>query len=168
MMQLSTERLLLRPFKKSDWHALHQILSDVDVMQYSLNGPYSAQKSKAFLEQCILRSNNNEPTLLAAIDKQTQQLIGSCGFFPQTIQRVAELELGYRFAKDYWGKGLATEATIALKRYAFNEMKLTRLISLINSHHIASIRVAEKNKFRLEKKMLYAGKIPISMYAVMR
>lgn len=168
MTELITERLLLRPFQQSDFLKLHQLLSDIDVMQYSLNGPYSEKKSQLFLKQCILKAQNSEPTLLAVIDRKTKQLIGSCGFFPQIIQRVAEIELGYRFFKHVWGQGLATEATQALKNHAFNEMGLTRLISLIDTNNMASIRVAEKNDFKLEKQMCYAGKIPISIYAVIR
>lgn len=168
MTNITTDRLLLRPFKSADLPMLHQLLSDPLVMKFSLNGPYSEQKSKVFIEQCILKSSNNEPSLLAVIDKNTHQFIGSCGFFPQTIQGIAELELGYRLLKSYWGRGLATEATTALKHYAFNEWGLSRLISLIDTDNIASVRVAEKNGFKLEKTMLYDGRISVDFYAVLR
>ena len=81
---------------------------------------------------------------------------------------MAELELGYRLLTHYWGKGFATEAAIAMKTYAFNEMDLTRLISLIETENIASIRVAEKNGFKLEKTMLYDGRISVGMYVAIR
>ena len=135
-------------------------------MRFSLNGPYSKEKSTAFINQCIQKSESNQPSLVAIIEKKTNRLIGSCGFYPQQIQGKQELELGYRLLKNYWGKGLATEATIAVKNYAFNEMGLTRLISLIEKENIASVRVAEKNGFKLEKEMLYDGKISVGIYAV--
>ena len=163
MNNITTKRLLLRPFQQSDFEDAYQLLSDPEVMHYSLNGPYSRQKSSDFVTQCILKSDNNEPTLFAVIDTNKNQFIGFCGFFPQKIQGKEELELGYRFAKAYWGKGFATEAAIAVKHYAFNELGLTRLISLIETTNAASLRVAEKNGFRVEKQMLYDARISIAM-----
>jgi len=168
MIKITTERLLLRPFQSSDFEKVHQLLSDPDVMRFSLNGPYSKQKSMHFINQCILKSENNEPSLIAVIEKKNNQLIGSCGFFPQKIQGTEELELGYRLLKNYWGQGFATEAAMAVKTYAFNEMGLTRLISLIETGNNASVRVAEKNGFKLEKQMLYDGKISVAIYAATR
>ncbi|WP_026339442.1 GNAT family N-acetyltransferase [Psychromonas ossibalaenae] len=168
MINITTERLFLRPFQSRDFEKVHQLLSDPAVMRYSLNGPYSKQKSMDFINQCILKSENNEPSLLAVIEKKNNQLIGSCGFFPQKIQGQEELELGYRLLKNYWGKGLATEAAAAVKTYAFNEMGLTRLISLIETGNKASVRVAEKNGFKLEKQMLYDGRISVAVYAAAR
>ena len=165
---IKTERLILRPFQSNDFEKAYRLFSDPIVMRFSLNGPYSAEKCKKFIDQCMLKSKNNEPSLLAVIDNQTNQLIGSCGFFAQTIQGMAELELGYRLLPHYWGKGLATEAAIAMKGYAFNEMGLTRLISLIETDNIASIRVAEKNDFKLAKTMLYDGRISVGMYVAVR
>lgn len=168
MNNIKTERLILRPFQSTDLNSAYQLFSDPEVMRFSLHGPYTEQKSKNFIEQCMFKSKNNEPSLLAVIDKKSNQLIGSCGFFPQQIQGMAELELGYRLLKNYWGQGLATEAAMAMKAYAFNEMGLTRLISLIEAENIASVRVAEKNGFKLEKTMLYDGTISVGMYVAIR
>lgn len=165
-MNITTERLTLRPFQINDIEATHQLLSDPEVMRFSLNGPYSKKKSTDFIIQCMQKSENNLPSLLAIIDKKNSMLIGSCGFFPQKILGKQELELGYRLLKDYWGKGLATEAAVAVKAHARDKMGLNRLISLIEKENTASIRVAEKNGFKLEKEMLYDGKISVGIYAV--
>ena len=45
-------------------------------------------------------------------------------------------------------------------------MGLTRLISIIEKENIASIRVAKKNGFKLEKEMLYDKRIQVQIYAV--
>jgi ribosomal-protein-alanine N-acetyltransferase len=164
-MKIITERLILRPFQIDDFTAIHQLLSDPDVMRFSLNGPYCKEKSTEFMTQCIDKSNKKQPSLLAIIDKKSNLMIGSCGFYAQKILGKKELELGYRLLKNHWGKGFATEAALAVKNHAFNEMGLTRLISLIEKDNIASIRVAEKNGFKLEKEMLYDGRIYVCIYA---
>jgi ribosomal-protein-alanine N-acetyltransferase len=165
-MKITTERLILRPFQSNDIEAVHHLLSDPDVMHFSLNGPYTKEKSADFINQCIQKAEKNQPSLLAIIDKKTNLLIGSCGFYPQKILGKQELELGYRLLKDYWGKGFATEAAIAVKTYASDKMGLKRLISLIEKENIASVRVAEKNGFILEKEMLYDGRISVCIYSV--
>ncbi|PKF60789.1 GNAT family N-acetyltransferase [Psychromonas sp. psych-6C06] len=166
MIKITTQRLILRPFQQDDLSALHRLFSCPEVMRFSLNGPYSEEKTYALMNQCIEKSQQNQASLLAVIDKKNRQLIGSCGFFAQTIQGNDELELGYRLIKSEWGKGLATEAATAMKNYAFSEMRLTRLISIIEKDNLASLRVAEKNGFKLEKVMRYDGRIEVGIYAV--
>ncbi|PKG39171.1 GNAT family N-acetyltransferase [Psychromonas sp. Urea-02u-13] len=166
MIKISTERLTLRPFQSSDFYALHQLLSDPVVMRFSLNGPYSETKSRDFMNQCIQKSETNQPSLLAVINNKTNQLIGSCGFFPQKILGKEELEVGYRLLEEFWGQGLATEAALALQNYARDKMGRNRLISLIEKENIASVRVAEKNGYKLEKEMLYDGRIKVCIYAL--
>ncbi|MCP4324349.1 MAG: GNAT family N-acetyltransferase [Psychromonas sp.] len=167
-MKITTSRLFLRPISIDDFEASHKLLSDPEVMKFSLNGPYNRQKTTEFINNCIQQTEQNLPTLLAVIDRTTGLLIGYCGFYKQKINGVEELELGYRLAKEHWGKGLATEAALAMQEFAFNEMGLTRLISLIEKDNIASIRVAQKNGFKLEKEMLYDKRIEVQIFALER
>jgi RimJ/RimL family protein N-acetyltransferase len=53
-------------------------------------------------------------------------------------------ELGYDFWSDYWNQGYATEAAQAVRDYAFVQLELPRLISLIRLGNLPSRRVAEK------------------------
>lgn len=165
-MIITTPRLILRPVTLGDFDATHQLLSDPEVMRFSLNGPYSEQKTLEFINNCIQQTAKNLPSLLAVTNRTTGLLIGYCGFYKQKINGIEELELGYRLAKQYWGQGLATEAAKAMQQHAFNEMGLTRLISLIEKENIGSVRVALKNGFTLEKEMLYDKRIQVQIYAL--
>ena len=60
------------------------------------------------------------------------------------VDQVTVAELGYDFRSDYWGQGLATEAALAVRDYAFQTLGLPELISLIRVGNAASRRVAEK------------------------
>jgi len=66
------------------------------------------------------------------VKKSTSEFIGYCGLtlFPD-IDGTAEIEIGYRLIRKFWGYGFATEATSAVRDYAFSELKLTRLVALI-------------------------------------
>jgi RimJ/RimL family protein N-acetyltransferase len=54
------------------------------------------------------------------------------------------VELGYDFRSDYWSRGFATEAAMAVRDYALDVLKLPGLISLIRVGNEASRRVSEK------------------------
>jgi RimJ/RimL family protein N-acetyltransferase len=76
-----------------------------------------------------------------------------------------EVELGYRLIRSRWGKGLATEAAIATVHYAFEVLKLPRLISIIEPENHRSIRVAEKCGLVSRKEAKFHG-ISVKIYAI--
>jgi len=55
-----------------------------------------------------------------------------------------EINLGYRFATEAWGHGLATEFAHGLIEYGFKTLTLPRIYAKVREHHIASRRVLEK------------------------
>ena len=75
------------------------------------------------------------------------------------------MELGYRFSKNHWGKGYATEAAIACLDYAFSTLGAKKLISIIEPNNIASLKVAEKAGLQLEKTTVYHN-IKVFIYSI--
>ena len=74
--------------------------------------------------------------------KETGRVIGFCG-----IKYLPEIELpevGYRYLKAYWGRGIGTEAAHACVGFAREDLGIEKLVALIIPENIASIRVAEK------------------------
>ncbi|HRJ45529.1 MAG: GNAT family N-acetyltransferase [Caldilineaceae bacterium] len=84
-------------------------------------------------------------------NKASGQFIGRCGLLPWQIDGVDEVEVAYTIAKAFWGQGLATEAALAIRDYAFASLGLTRLVCLIDDGNLASARVAEKMGMAFEK-----------------
>ena len=74
-------------------------------------------------------------------------MVGFCGIYPEKVGDVPEIGLGYRFAKDYWGKGLASESSKAIVDFAFAQKTVNSIVVIVEPEHIASIRVAEKAGF---------------------
>ncbi len=68
---------------------------------------------------------------------------------------MGEVDLGYRFFKDYWGRGLATEAARATLAYGVETLQLQRIIGIADVENRASIRVLEKVGFTFEKFTTY-------------
>jgi ribosomal-protein-alanine N-acetyltransferase len=69
-------------------------------------------------------------------------VIGFCGI--KYLPEIDLPEVGYRYLKEYWGKGIGTEAANICVDFARTDLKIKKLIALIVPENIASIRVAEK------------------------
>ena len=81
--------------------------------------------------------------------KSEDILIGDCGLEHMEIGGKPAAELGYDFRSDYWNQGYATEAALAVRDFAFTELALPSLISLIRVGNKASRRVSEKIGMKL-------------------
>ena len=90
--------------------------------------------------------------MLALTLKGNHQLIGFCGLLHQIVDEENFIELGYRLDQAFWGNGMATEAALAIKNYALNELKIPTLISIIHHENMASKKVASKVGMTLLKK----------------
>lgn len=83
-----------------------------------------------------------EDLFLVFTDPRVMNSFG--GLEHMEISGKPEVEPGYDLRSDYWGQGLATEAALAVRDFAFGELAFSRLISLIRPTNVASRRVAEK------------------------
>ena len=156
---IETLRLELRPLEASDHKALNVLFSDQQVMKSSINGIMSSEEVMVWITAQIKEhKNNNGISILAVNNKSIAQVIGYCGLslFPN-IDGATEIEIGYRLIREYWGFGYATEAATAVRDYAFIELKLTRLVALIEPINQRSIGVAKKIGMSYEKDVMLEG-----------
>ena len=156
---IDTGRLELRPLVFADHKALNVLFSDEQVMKSSINGIMSSEEVMVWITaQIEEHKNNNGISILAVNNKSIAQVIGYCGLslFPN-IDGATEIEIGYRLIREYWGFGYATEAATAVRDYAFIELKLTRLVALIEPINQRSIGVAKKIGMSYEKDVMLEG-----------
>jgi RimJ/RimL family protein N-acetyltransferase len=99
--------------------------------------------------------------------KASGELIGDCGIIRQHVDDEYLYEIGYHLRRDHWKQGLATEAAIACRDWAFANLKVNRLISLIRPENLPSRRVAERNGMTIWKKVEWRG-LRHYVYAVER
>jgi [ribosomal protein S5]-alanine N-acetyltransferase len=173
---LATERLLIRPFTMEDLDAIHQIL-DIDLMtaDFGTEGARTRDECQHWLQWTILSYEElaklYQPPYgdRAVVLKQTQQVIGACGFVPcfgpfgqlpsvhSADQEAAahfnspEFGLYYALSPAYQRQGYATEATKALIDYAFTELSLKRIVATTTYGNVASMGVMRKVGMRIEK-----------------
>ena len=153
MKILETRRLVLRRLESSDLDSLSALYGDPEVRRYFPEGTLTREETRAELEW-FLDGHPEDPALglWATIHKQTDRFIGRCGLLPWTIDERPEVEVAYLLARDYWGQGLGTEAARAILDYGFDQLNLSRLICLVDSDNLASIKVAERIGMSFERE----------------
>ncbi|MFB9868263.1 GNAT family N-acetyltransferase [Vreelandella sulfidaeris] len=142
-----TERLSIRALTLNDTPVLTQILSDPDVMKYSIRGVCDEAMTRRFIEWCLACYEAHGIGPWALIEKDSNTMIGFCGVSPEEVNGTEEAGLGYRLATRYWNKGFAPEAANAILHYAFDKKKVPSVVALIEPDHVASQKVALKVGF---------------------
>ncbi len=163
-MLLKTDNLIIRKFTLDDLQDLSCLLGNTEVMRFSTLGTLSFLQTKDFLENKILPHYKEfDFGLFALIDTKTAGFIGLAGLVMQKVEEEEFVELGYRLNPKYWGKGLASEAALALSKYAFNELKLDNLISIIEPANVKSINLALRIGMSPLKTSVFHGR-PVQVY----
>lgn len=150
-MEVETKRLLLRGFRPEDADYMYErIWTDADVMRFVQPGgwPHPREESVPFLTRLISRFEENGFGQWGVVHKPDGRLIGYCGL--KFLEKTPEVELLYGIDKDFWNRGLTTEAARATLRYAFEETALEYVVAVALPENVASRRVMEKAGMRYE------------------
>jgi len=165
MTILETEHLCLRRLQNSDVSALIDLWCDPDVTKY-LGGPRDRAKFRTFFEEDAKHPFAEQYDLWPVEEKQSNEVIGHCGLIDKEVEEKDEIEIIYIFKTSAWGKGYATEIGQAIIGYAFEEMKLERLIALIEPENEGSERVALKIGMKFEKEVIRPGGAKRKVYVI--
>ncbi len=143
---LETRRLRLRPFQASDATIVYPWMTDHEVQRYLPNGPDTTlEQVEARVARYMANQAQHGYSRWLIFDRASDEAIGDAGmlYMPAT----QETELGYRFIKARWGRGLATEVAQAWLTLAFGPLALPAVIAFAHPENIPSIRVMQKCGF---------------------
>jgi [ribosomal protein S5]-alanine N-acetyltransferase len=73
------------------------------------------------------------------------------------VEGVDEVEVGYGFMPDYWGRGLATEIALECVRIGFDPLGFRSLVAITTPDNLASQRVMTKTGLVYERDIVHAG-----------
>ena len=151
---LETERLLFRPHILADLDAWCAMEMDADVRRYVGGSPRTREEAERRFPR-LQEQIANGLAVWAAIYKPENKYIGRCGIYQHLDQNgeplPGEAALGVYIAKDYWGRGLATEATSAFVDFGFNRLGMRRIVTMVQVGNDASVRVMEKIGLSVER-----------------
>lgn len=147
---LETERFILREVVQTDAASLLTYLSDQEVMKYFGMEPFQSEEDAIEEVQWYKEIFENKTGIRWGITlKEKDTVIGSCGFLNMSTKH-SRAEIGAELSKDYWRKGIMSEALSAIIPYGFNHLNLMRIQALIEPPNIPSIKLFESIGFLRE------------------
>jgi len=157
---LETERFILRPFEATDLNDFYAYASVPGV------GEGAGWKAHDSIEASwgILKGFIEKRANFALYHKEDKKVIGSVGLHGswtsrnESYKHLKAKEIGYMVAKDYWGRGLATEAVKFIVEYGFNTLGLDAFGIAHFAENVQSRRVAEKCGFTYIETGVYFAK----------
>ena len=140
---IETERLLLREITLDDKEELFRLHSDPEVQKYTGDAVVeSIEEMEKAIRMRISDYKMYGFGRWATILKNGKQFVGWSGL--AYLPEFDEIDLGYRILPEYWGLGVATEASHAILSYGFDKLDLKKIIAIAMKGNKASIRVMEK------------------------
>jgi RimJ/RimL family protein N-acetyltransferase len=151
MTILETKRLLIRPMSQADLYFVHDYLKDPETMKFFVEGPYTVEKVKEMINR-----NKKSPIRYIVLKKDTSEIIGHISLSPWFMRET--YEIGFIFKREYHNQGYGTEAAQKMMEYAFETLKVHRVVATCQPENIASKKLIEKLKMKQEgyfKKCIY-------------
>jgi [ribosomal protein S5]-alanine N-acetyltransferase len=147
---LTSERLCFHPWEAEDFPLFASLHSDPEVQHFLQMGdpPWNEAYLLAKFEGFRADYTNHGWTKFKVTDRQGT-FLGRAGF--GRFDETGELELGYSFKRELWGRGHATEAARALLDWIYRAEPVDHVIGFAVAEHAASRRVLEK------ARMLFTG-----------
>ena len=145
----------LSAIQQTDKPALLEHLHSKDVYNSTLNipHPYTDADADWWIHERIDHAKRLGQEVSLAIRDDEAKLIGIVSADSLELGTTHRAEIGYWLARNYWGRGIMTDAVRAYVRYAFDELHLLRLTAHVFESNVGSARVLEKNGFKLEGRL---------------
>jgi len=143
-MELTSKRLRLRPWRVDERDAFAALNAEPEMARYL--SPYSREKSDAMLARIVAHFAQHGWSYWALEQRQGGAAIGSCGLMHVSFEAffTPAVEISWRLSTAWQGKGLASEAARAVLAFAFNSLRLSRVVSFTAAVNTASWRLMER------------------------
>ncbi len=170
---LETERLILRPLRMSDARDLFAYASDPQVSRHVLWETHeSLSHSRQFLRAAIRQYRRGQPSSFAIALKDSGRMIGTIGFMWINVE-YKSAEVGYSLSREYWNRGIMTEALRRVVAFGFEELRLNRIEAQHETDNPASGRVMAHAGMQYEgtlrQRLKNKGRfVDVALYAILR
>ena len=146
MTPIRTTRLILRNWEERDRDLFHRINSDDRVMEF-FGFRRDRSQSDALLDLLRARAEELGYGFTAAEIAATGECIGFVGLMPTDLEPTfpdGTVEIGWRLAPEFWGRGYVTEASQAWLQFAFDRLRLGEVVSFAVWNNLRSTAVMRR------------------------
>lgn len=168
---LKTKRLLLRKVKMSDSKDMFEYTQDIEVARHVLwDAHTSIFETRSFIRFLLKQYKNGDPSNYAI--EYNNKVIGTVGFMSLEPENKSA-EVGYSMSREFWNKGIMTEALNAIIQFGFEVLRLNRIEAKYEFDNAASGKVMKKCGMHFEgkqrEKIYNKGRYAdIYQYAILR
>ena len=152
MIELATERLLLRPFSLDDVEALHALWADREVRRYLFDGEVPARERVVeTVENSVAGFAGSGYGFFSLRGRASPtDIVGFSGF--RSFGEAGVVEMLFAVAPAHWGRGYATEAGREVLRFGFEQCGLRRVVATTDTPNQRSVRVLQRLGLFFEKR----------------
>ena len=156
MVIFETKRLLVRTYTEEDQDNFFALNGSEEVMRY-IRPVKTREQCHEFLLEVIAYCENEELFGRWAVeDRETNQVVGSFGVIP--VEGKDQMQLGYALTPEHWGRGYATELTLAGLEHIFTKTSIDPIYAYTESPNVLSKKVLIKAGFIANGEKTEAGK----------
>jgi len=160
-LELTSERLILKPFQPDDLDICLEMFTDPDVVKYA-DGLMSESTITANMPNWTKRGGNGCIGIWCITDRLSEEKYGSVALLPIPIDEDdtdfdlvvpgampdGDIEIGYFLKRSAWGRGIATETCMQILQFAFEKTSLDEVVATFEEENSASRNVLEKTGFK--------------------
>lgn len=145
MTTLKTNRLILRPWNETDLEPFASLNADPRVMEF-FPSTFTRKESDDLAKILSTKLKEQGWGLWAVAVPAVTDFIGFIGLNKPSFEAhfTPAVEVGWRLAFDYWGKGYATEGAKAALAYGFETLNLPEIVSFTAVKNMRSRLVMER------------------------
>lgn len=154
---LKTERLILRLQTTDDAPFILELVNDPSWIQFiGDRGVKTVEEAARYIENGAIRMYEQFGFCLYVVEKtEDQTLIGICGFVKR--DNLEDVDIGFAFLPDYWGKGYAYEAASAVLAYGLDTLEFNRIVAITTQDNHASAKLLERIGLQFEKVIQFSN-----------
>ena len=147
-MEMTTERLIIRPFKSTDLQDVFAIYNNDDTCKFLLHNKWTHEDMQKRFNKKLANGVLTKDSMLSLAVIYKTKVVGDLSVWYTDMKDT--VEIGYGFSNEVAGKGLATEAVSSLVNKLFSEFNVHRIQANLDARNTASQKLCERIGMRKE------------------
>jgi [ribosomal protein S5]-alanine N-acetyltransferase len=155
---IETERLILRKFTVDDAAFMLEMLNTPTWLRFiGDRNVRTLEEAENYLLNGNIRSYREYGFgFYIVVIKETQESIGICGIVKR--EGLEDVDIGFAFFQQFMGNGYGYESAAAVLNYALNDLKIKRIVAIVDPENVVSIGLIKKIGLQFEKMIQLSQK----------